>query len=287
MNASLRRYAVTAALALGVALPALAEDGAAAADRTFKVCRNPNNLPFSNSKSEGYEDKIAELFAKDLGEKVEYYEFASPFNFIRNTLKFKLPGEEYHCDVVIGVPAGFDQVAQTKPYYRSTYALVIPQGRKLDQVKTVDDFLKLPQAMLNQLRIGVIDRSPASDWLVNHGLLDLGVPYKLLVADVETTSGQIIEDDLRAGKIDAAVVWGPIAGYYATRSGDVKELVIPLKSEPGVKFDFDIAMGVRYGEKDWKQKIESLIDRNQTKIRAILTQYGVPLVEETVAKAGS
>ena len=285
MSADFRRHVIAAALAFAAALPAIAQDDSASAGKTFKVCRNPNNLPFSNSKSEGYEDKIAELLAADLGRKVEYYEFASPFNFIRNTLKFKLPGDEYHCDVVIAVPAGFDQVAQTKPYFRSTYALVIPQGRKLDKIRTVDDFLALPAATLDTLRVGVVDRSPASDWLVNHGLLDIGVPYKLLVADVTQTSGGIVEDDLRAGKIDAAIVWGPIAGYYAKRSGDVKELVIPLKSEKGVKFEFDFAMGLRFGEKEWKQQLETLIDRNRPKILAILADYGVPVVEDSSPKA--
>lgn len=281
---SLSRYAIGVATLVGVAaLPAFAQDEASA--KPFKVCRDPNNLPFSNAKGEGYEDKIGALLAEDFGGKVEFYEFASRFNFIRNTLKFKLPGEDFRCDVVIGVPAGFDQVAQTKPYYRSTYALVIPQGRKLDGVKTVEDFLALPADKLNGLHVGVIDRSPAGDWLVNHGLLDIGVPYKLLVADVEQTSGGIIEDDLAAGKIDAAIIWGPIAGYYAKHSTKVKMLVIPMKSEKGVKFDFDYAIGVRFGEKDFKQRLEASLDKNKDRIHALLVDYGVPLVEDSLAKA--
>lgn len=273
------RGVLGSALALLAAAPVFAQDEAPAP--TFKVCRDSNNLPFSNAQSEGYEDKIGALLAADLGRKVEFYDFASRFNFIRNTLKFKLPGEAFRCDVVIGVPSGFDQVATTKPYYRSTYALVIPQGRKLDSVKTVEDFLALPPATLNTLNIGVIDRSPASEWLVNHGLLDRGVPYRLLIADLDQTSSGIIESDLQSGKIDAAIVWGPIAGYYGKHTTNPKVRVIPMKSEKGVKFEFDVAMGLRFGEKEWKQQLETLLDRNRPKILAILNDYGVPMVEDS------
>jgi len=281
----MNRFAIYVGLLLAVGGVATSSEAYAQQDtqddanKTFKVCRDPNNLPFSNSKSEGYEDKIAQLLADELGRKLETYEFASRFNFIRNTLKFKLPGEEYRCDIVIGVPAGFDQVSATKPYYRSTYALVIPQGRKLDGVKSVEDFLALPKSTLNNLHIGVIDRSPASNWLVNHGLLEQGVPYRLLVADLDQTSGGIIENDLVSGKIDVAIIWGPIAGYYARKAPNTHFTVVPMKSENGVKFEYDIAMGVRYGEKEWKQKIEDLIDTSKPKILAILADYGVPIVD--------
>ena len=281
----MNRFAIYVGLLLAVGGVATSSEAYAQQDtqddanKTFKVCRDPNNLPFSNSKSEGYEDKIAQLLADELGRELETYEFASRFNFIRNTLKFKLPGEEYRCDIVIGVPAGFDQVSATKPYYRSTYALVIPQGRKLDGVKSVEDFLVLPKSTLNNLHIGVIDRSPASNWLVNHGLLEQGVPYRLLVADLDQTSGGIIENDLVSGKIDVAIIWGPIAGYYARKAPNTHFTVIPMKSENGVKFEYDIAMGVRYGEKEWKQKIEDLIDTSKPKILAILADYGVPVVD--------
>jgi len=277
MNAGIRQYLMAATLALAAAMPASADQ--ATDSKPFKICRDPNNLPFSNAKGEGYEDKIGELLANDFGRKAEFYDFASRFNFIRNTLKFKLPGEDYRCDVVIGVPSGFDQVAQTKAYYRSTYALVIPQGRKLDGIKTIEDFLALPQEKLNALHIGVIDRSPAADWLVNHGLLDQGVPYKLLVADIDQTSGGIVEDDLAAGKIDAAILWGPIAGYYAKKAKASNFLVLPLKSEKGVKFEFDIVMGVRFGEKEWKQQLEASLDKNHDKILGILKDYGVVVID--------
>jgi mxaJ protein len=194
-------------------------------------------------------------------------------------LRYKLPGEDYPCDIVMGVPVGYDQVSVTKPYYRSTYALVFAQGKGMDEVKTVEDFLKLDRAMLAKLRIGIYNRSPASEWLSRHRLVDSGVPYQTMNADPQQYPGEIIEKDLASGKIDAAIVWGPIAGYFAKRVKSPTLQVIPLKSEPGIKFDYEMAMGVRYGERDWKQQIEGLLESRKAEIQDILKEFGVPLVD--------
>lgn len=245
----------------------------------FRVCKDPNNMPFSNAKAEGYEDKIAQLFAKDLGLPVTYYTFPQRMGFIRNTLRYKLPGEDYPCDIVMSVPKDYGQVLATKAYYRSTYALVIPRGKGMDNVKSQEDFLALAPERLHALRIGVYDRSPASAWLAHHQLVDQGVPYRILNADPDQYPGQIIEDDLAHGKLDVAIVWGPIAGYFARRVSTPALMVVPLKSEPDVQMDFEIAMGVRFGESDWKKQIDGLIERDQTQIQAILAEYGVPLAQ--------
>ena len=270
-----------AAIALA-SLSGIAAGQTQPAERTaLRVCQDPNNLPFSNLGAEGIENKIADLFGKALGLPVTYYSFPQRLAFIRNTLRYKLPGEDYPCDIVMGVPVGYDQVSVTKPYYRSTYALVLPRGKGMDQVKTVDDFLRLAPAKLETLRIGVYDRSPASNWLNRHHLVDRGVPYQIMNADPKQYPGEIIEKDLAAGKIDAAIVWGPIAGFFAQRVKTPVLTVIPMKSEPGVKLDYQMAMGVRYGEREWKQQIESLIDSRQAEIQAILKEFGVPLVDES------
>ncbi|MDM0103483.1 substrate-binding domain-containing protein [Variovorax sp. J22R24] len=283
-HAGLHRCMLAAA---GIALATLAP-GAAAQDppakRTaLRVCQDPNNLPFSNVKGEGIENKIAEVFGKSLGLPVVYYSFPQRLAFIRNTLRFKLPGQDYPCDIVIGVPAGYDQVSVTKPYYRSTYALVFAKGKGLDKVTSGEDFLKLDPAQLAKLRIGIYDRSPASAWLGKHNLVEQGVPYQVMNADPAQYPGEIIEKDLAAGKIDVAIVWGPIAGYYAQRVKTPALAVVPLKSEPGVQFDYQIAMGVRYGEREWKQQVEGLIESNRPQIEAILKEYGVPLVDASYA----
>jgi quinoprotein dehydrogenase-associated probable ABC transporter substrate-binding protein len=270
-----------AALVLG-----LAALGQAAAQDTpprtaLRVCQDPNNLPFSNLASQGIENRIADVFGKALGLPVEYYSFPQRLAFIRNTLRYKLPGQDYRCDIVMGVPAGYDQVSVTKPYYRSTYALVFTQGKRLDGVASASDLLKLPPARLKSLRIGIYDRSPASDWLAKHDLVDQGVPYPILNPDPAQYPGEIIERDLVAGKIDAAIVWGPIAGFFAQRVKPAQLVVVPLKSEPGVKFDFQMAMGVRYGEREWKQQVEGLLESQRGAIMAILRDFGVPLVDES------
>ncbi|MBQ1767420.1 MAG: transporter substrate-binding domain-containing protein, partial [Aquincola sp.] len=172
----------------------------------------------------------------------------------------------------------------TKPYYRSTYALVIPRGKGMDNVASADDFLKLPPQKLKSLKIGVYDRSPAGDWLKKHDLVDQGVPYKMMNADPAQYPGQIIENDLAAGTIDAAIVWGPIAGYFAQRVKQPALTVLPLKSEEGVQFDYAMAMGVRYGEREWKQQIEGLISTKQADIQAILKEFGVPLLDNTAGE---
>ncbi len=275
-----RAAAVLAALSIAGAASAQNADAPPKRD-AFRVCQDPNNLPFSNTNAEGIENKIAEVFGKALGLPVTYYSFPQRLAFIRNTLRYKLPGQDYPCDIVMGVPAGFDQVSVTKPYYRSTYALIYAPGKGLDHVKTGEDFLKTDRAVLGKLRIGLYDRSPASAWLSKHGLVDSGVPYQIMNADPAQYPGEIIEKDLAAGKIDAAVVWGPIAGFFAKRVKSPVLTVVPLRSEPGVKFDFEMAMGVRYGEREWKQQIEGLIESKKPEIAAILKDYGVPVVDES------
>jgi mxaJ protein len=269
------RLAVVVALGMG------SGSVAAQATRTaFRPCIDPSNLPFANEKGEGFENRIAELFAGNLGLPVQNYALPQRMNFIRNTLRYKLPGQDFRCDIVMSVPAGYDQAWATAPYYRSTYVLVYPKGKGLDQVRTGSDLFALPSDFRNKLTIGIYDKSPASAWLAKHGMEAQAKPYQMLSPDPDQYSGSIIDKDLAQGKIDAAIVWGPIAGYYARRVTNVALAVIPLKSEPGIRFDYEIAMGVRHGEREWKATVEKLIAENQAAIAEILREYRVPLVNE-------
>lgn len=268
-----------AAMSAGFFTPVVAQD-APAKPKALKVCQDPNNMPFSNDKAEGFENRIADLFAKSMGVPVEYYNYPQRFAFVRNTLRYKLPDQDYPCDVMLGVPKGFGQVAGTQAYYRSTYAMVIPRGKGLDSVKSADDFLKLDPAKLKSLRIGIYDKSPASAWLDAHGLVDQGVPYPTVDVNRDHYPGWLIEQELANGKIDVAIIWGPVAAHYAEKVKSADLMVVPLKSEPGVKFDFEIAMGVRYGEPEWKSQIETLLEQNKDEIQAILHSYKVPLIDE-------
>lgn len=272
---AMRVGSAVALLAFAVA-SASAEDGTRAA---FRPCIDPSNLPFANDKGEGFENRIAALFASKLGLPVKSYSFPQRMNFIRNTLRYRLPGEDFRCDIVMSVPAQYDQALPTVPYYRSTYALVYRKGKGLDEVRTGNDLLALPADRRDKLRIGFFDRSPGGTWLVKHGMEAQAKPYRMMSPDPDQYPGQIIDTELAQGKIDAAIVWGPIAGYYVTRVPGVEFVVIPLRSEPGVKFDYAIAMGVRRGENEWKATVDKLIVDNQAAIMQILHEYHVPLID--------
>jgi quinoprotein dehydrogenase-associated probable ABC transporter substrate-binding protein len=281
---AVRSRRVAAVVLAALASVASAQTTAEAPPRqALRVCQDPNNLPFSDTASRGFENKIAELFGRELGLPVTYYSFPNRLAFIRNTLRYKLPGEDFRCDIVMGVPAGFDQVSATKPYYRSSYALVYAKGAGLDNVTSSAELLALPRAKLKSLRIGIYDRSPASDWLARHDLTDQGIPYPMMNPDPAQYPGEIIERELAGGKIDAAIVWGPIAGFFAKRVQSRELVVVPMQSEPGVKFDFSMAMGVRYGEPAWKKEVEGLLEKKRPEILAILREFGVPLLEDAPA----
>lgn len=260
--------------------------------KALKVCQDPNNLPFSNVRGEGFENRIAEVLAKDLGLELKYFFFPQRMAFIRNTLraKDKDARNEYKCDLVMQVPDGFDLTSNTRPYYRSTYAFVYVKGRGLDDIRTQEDLAKLPRERKDKLRIGMFARTPAVDWLLKYDMINQGVPYQLMTGDPEQYPGQVLEKDLVADKVNGAFVWGPIAGYFAHRVKDHELVVIPMRSEPGIQFDFSMAMGVRFGEKEWKKQIQDAVDRNSDKIAAILAEYRVPLVDDKgvpVAQGGS
>ncbi|QJE00258.1 quinoprotein dehydrogenase-associated putative ABC transporter substrate-binding protein [Massilia forsythiae] len=289
-----------AALALGclcvcaswtLAPPAAAQDGGQPApdaagpgeDKVLRVCQDPNNLPFSNRSQAGFENRIAALFAQQLGWKLETTWFPQRIGFIRNTLRARQAhSDRFKCDLVTGVPTGFEMAATTHPYYHSSYALVYVRGRGtgLDGVRGLDDLLALAPAQRGKLRFGVFTASPVTEWMLKNDLMSQIAWYQIQSGDAEQYPGEIIEHDLASGKIDLAFVWGPIAGYFARHTRSAPIVAVPLASGPGMKLDFDIAMAVRHGDKAFKQRIDGLIDANQDKINAILAEYGVPLLDQ-------
>ncbi|MDB5936868.1 MAG: quinoprotein dehydrogenase-associated putative transporter substrate-binding protein [Massilia sp.] len=245
----------------------------------LRVCQDPNNLPFSNRDLQGFENKIAALLAADLGWTIEYTWYPQRMGFIRNTLRAKNPDSDtFKCDLVTGVAAGFDMGATTRPYYRSTYAMAYVKGKGFDGVHTLEDLLTLSPDKRAALRLGVFGGSPVADWLLENGLIDKMVSYQAQSGDAERYPGEMVEKDLANGAIDVAFIWGPIAGYFARQATAVPIAAIPLKPHPGVQFEFDIVMAVRFGEAAYKQRIDEAIERNRPQINAILAQYGVPLL---------
>lgn len=254
-------------------------DDAPAPRTAVRVCSDPGNLPFSNQAQEGFENRVADLIGEALGLPVTYYFVPQRINFVRNTLRYKLPGDDYPCDVILGMPVGVGvPLALTRPWFRSTHAFVYVKGRKLDGIRSADDLLAQTER-LRSLRIGVYDRSPASAWLAKHGLVDAGVPFRMLVADPDWTPSEIVDRDLVKGDIDAAIVWGPVAGWSAVRAKGLELAVVALRSEPGVQFDFEVAMAVRSGETAWRDQLDAVVAERGPQIAAILDRYGVPRVD--------
>ena len=276
-----------AALGAGLALAVTANPVAAFADEApsaFKVCADPHYLPWSNERGEGYENRIASLLAGELGLPVEYTWFPQRMGFIRNTLRAKGEDGEYKCDVVMGLPAGYELAITTDPYYHSTYALVYVKGRGLDDIRSPADLLALDPERRDQIRFGLAERNPGTVWLAKHGLLDLlQVAYASQHGDPEVQPGQLEREDLLAGNIDVTIMWGPIAGYFAVSNPDVPIEVIPMASEPGVHLHFGISAGVRFGQGERKEELQALLEKKAGAIETILREYGVPLVDENGA----
>jgi quinoprotein dehydrogenase-associated probable ABC transporter substrate-binding protein len=255
----------------------------------LKVCADPNNLPQSDRTGAGYENKLAEALAKDLGRKVEYTFFPQRTGFVRQTLRSQdEKSGVFKCDVIIGVPSPYELAATTQPYMRSVYALVMPGRDEFRKLSTAEDLLTLPPDTLKKLRIGIFARSPATDWLQRNGLLTQAHIYPAQSGDPEEHPASVVERDLTAGVIDMAIVWGPVAGFLADRhkSGEAW-LSVPFKPDPSIKFDYEIAMGVRFGEKEWKDTLDRWISTHQDDIRNILVSHRVPLLEPAPPKVSA
>lgn len=246
--------------------------------KTLKVCADPNYMPFSHKDKTGYENEIAELIGKQLNIPVEYMWFPQRLGFIRNTLrKESEQGDGSHlCDLVMGVPNNYGMAMTTKPYLTSTYALVILNDGKLKDLEKGNDLVQLPLSELSGLTIAITERSPGALWLSKYSLFEQMSPYIAQNGDPNVFPGEPMLRDLLAKKIDAAIVWGPTAGYFSRENDNVR--VLPLETVPGVRFDYSISAAVRYGEKDWRNQIQDILDSNSAQINYILTKARIPLL---------
>lgn len=273
MKNAFRITTLVSTLLLGLSSIAIAAD-------KFKVCADPLNPPFSSKKLDGFENKIASLFAEKLGQEVEYTWFPQRIGFIRNTLREEIEEDsgEYKCDVVMGVPAGYELVITTNPYYHSQYILLIAKGRGFDNIERPEQLGELPLAKQEQLKIAMFDRGPGTAWLQQYGLLDQGIPYQSMSGDDQNNTAMTIQKDLKAKKINMAIVWGPMAGYVLSQSPKDSYIALPMQSSKSMKFDFSMAMGVRFGDKKRQEMLNKLISENQTQIDEIIKSYQVPLL---------
>ncbi len=237
----------------------------------LRVCADPNNLPFSNDRLEGFENKLADLFATELGEKVEYTWWAQRRGFFRNTLKAGT------CDLVIGVPAAFELALTTSPYYRSSYVFVSRKARGL-HIGSFDD------PLLRRLKVGVqlvgddAANTPPAHALTARHIITNVKGFTLYGDYSEPNPPARIVEAVEQGTIDVAIVWGPLAGYFAKHSRVPLELVpvSPEVDQPFLPFVYDISLGVRRGDQELKDRLERILEKRRGDIDRILADYGVP-----------
>jgi quinoprotein dehydrogenase-associated probable ABC transporter substrate-binding protein len=237
----------------------------------FRACEDPRNMPFSNEKGEGFENKLAELFATKLGKKLSFTYFPQATGFVRMTLA------SFKCDVIVGFPQGDDQAQLTIPYYRTTYALITKRGSGLEDVATIGD------PKLKDKRIGVVARTPPSTVMAMDGLLAKAKSYPLFVDTRADSSAQTMVDDLMRGDIDAGILWGPMAGYYAARTDPPLVMVPLVKEAANVPMTFRIGMAVRPSDQQWKRTLNKLIQENQAEINRLLISYNIPILDDNNA----
>ncbi len=269
-----RPIALAGPVVLAALVAATTGSGPRRALTDLRVCADPYNLPFSNDRGEGFENKIANIVAQDLNATVINYWWPQRRGFLRNSI---LAG---FCDVLISVPVGLDPVATTKPYYRSTYYFVYRADRGLT-VRSLDDTL------LKHLKIGVnmigydYTNTPPAHALGTRGVVGLVGFGNFLNPDPQADHPQDIIDAVAKDSIDVAIVWGPKAGYWVKREA-VPLTMVPLPDSDavsGMPFAFDMAMGVRHRDKALKAQLDSVIDRRRGEIVAILRDYSVPMLE--------
>jgi mxaJ protein len=246
---------------------------AAAQARELRVCADPNNLPFSNRREEGFENKVARLVARELHARLEYVWWAQRRGNVRETLKAGL------CDVIPGVASNLEMLATTRPYYRSAYVFVTRAADRLE-LRGFDD------ARLRTLTIGVqmvgddFSNTPPAHALSRRGIVDNIRGYMLYGDYAQDTPSRAIVDDVASGRLDVAVVWGPLAGYFARqrRSELHLQAVSPLTDGPMLPMVFDISMGVRTDDRALRRELDEVLAQQAERIQVLLHEYGVPIV---------
>ena len=236
--------------------------------KVLRVCADPRNMPFSSEKGDGFENKIAELFAEKLHKTLDYAFFPQATGFVRVTLG------AHRCDVIIGFPQGNDLVQGTNPYYRTAYALVAKAGSGLEDVTTLED------ERLKGKHIGIIAGTPAATYMAVDGLMSNAKPYPLMIDTRVDSSAEAMINDLTSGAIDAGILWGPMAGFYAKKATPALHVTPLVKETGGPRLVYRIGMGVRPSDQNWKRELNRLIQENQPAINKILLDYGVPLLDE-------
>jgi len=272
MCSAFRSALLAALVATAACGHATASRPPATSTRTLRVCADPNNLPFSNQRLEGFENRIASLVGERLGAKIEYTWWAQRRGFIRNTLRAGT------CDVVMGLPSAIEQAATTQPYYRSSYVFVTRQGTH--QPASFDDPFLATATVGVQIIGDDFSNSPPAHALSNRGLIDNVRGYSVYGDYREPNPPAALIGAVANGDVDVAIAWGPLAGYFA-RSSPVALQLTPVlpHEEPPFPFVFDVSMGVARANRALRDELDGVIAANRPAIDAILREYAVPLIE--------
>lgn len=261
-----RLLALAVAVVLQAATSGLAATSEIVDRTTLRVCADPDNLPYSNDKGEGFENKIADLIAEEFGVPVAYTWFPQTIGFVRNTLAAR------RCDLIIGVATTNELMQNTNPYYRSSYVIIHRPDLPVKPNSLEDPIFRT-------LKIGIQPQTPAASMAARYGLLDQARTYKLMVDTRLEKPVRAMVEDLAKGEIDAALTWGPLGGYWAKQI-DPSLVVTPLVTGQRVeRTDYRISMGIRYAEPDWKHQLNSVLTKRKADIETILMDYGVPLLD--------
>jgi quinoprotein dehydrogenase-associated probable ABC transporter substrate-binding protein len=246
-------------------------DGAQSAGSHFlRVCADPDNMPFSNDKGEGFENKLAELIAAKLDARLEYTWFSEATGYVPN------PVGEDACDLVMGYAQGSGLIEDTNPYYYTSYVLIYRQG---DSALEGVDSLSDPR--LKNKRIGLFARTPPASILAMNGLVVNAKPFEINADESATKAAVAMIEEIASGELDAGLLWGPLGGYYAQRPAVPLKLVPLVKENAGPSTIYGITMGVRPNEPEWKHTINKLLAENAGDINAILQGYNVPVLDES------
>jgi len=237
--------------------------------KVLRVCSDPANMPFSTEHGEGFENKIADLLAARLDKRLAYTWYPQSTGFVRMTLG------SFRCDVIMGFPQGGDLAQSTNPYYRSVYALVTKPGAQLDGVDSLGD------ERLKGKRLGIVAGTPPATYLVARGLMATAKPYSLVVDTRFDSVGRAMTKDIASGEIDAGILWGPIAGWFARQTDPPLHVVPLLKESGGPSLAYRITMGVRPTDQNWRRELNGVIRQIQPDITKILLDFGVPLLDES------
>ncbi|MCX4188394.1 quinoprotein dehydrogenase-associated putative ABC transporter substrate-binding protein [Methylophaga sp. OBS4] len=241
-----------------------------------RVCADGYNLPYSNKELQGFDNKIAELLGEELGLPVEYYWFPQRIGFSRNTIKKVDPETgKFLCDVAMSIPEHTDFLKPTQPYWSSIEAMVYRSGEGYE-LNSIADIAKVSKEQ-KPLRIGIFDRGITTKALLDLGLADQIQYFQMMPGDAKVNAGRVVEQALANGEIDVALMWGPIAGYYASVS-KVPMTMKPL-NELGERFIFSFSMGTRYQDKAWNQLLNKFLEKRKDDIAAIMAQYNLPSLE--------